>query len=87
MVPNFWFSGSGERPQKSHNGFYLPFCLGVSCAPALALMPETSVPPHMLLVPFKLLPRWSWGLEGVCLCKFGTGPLRGTARESSSFFH
>ena len=32
--------------------------------PLLILMPDTSVPPFMLLVPFKLLP-WCWSSEGV----------------------
>ena len=41
----------------------------------------------MPLVPFKLLPWWCWSSEGVSLSEFGTGPLRGTASESSSFFH
>ena len=35
--------------------------------------------------PCKLLPRWQ-SSEGMCLSKFSTGALRGTASESSSFF-
>ena len=54
------------RVQKRINGLCPPFCLGKSCPPALALMPDTSVSPCMPLVPFKLLP-WCWSSEGVSL--------------------
>ena len=57
-----------ERAQKRYNGHCLQFCMGGSCPPALALMPDTSVPPCVPLVPFKVLP-WYWSLEGVSLCK------------------
>ena len=46
-------------------------------------MPDTSVPPCMPLVPFKLL-SWYWSSEGVSLC---LDSLRRTAWGSSSFFH
>ena len=36
--------------------------------PLLSLMPDTSVPPFMPLVPFKLLP-WCWSPEGVSLSR------------------
>ena len=36
--------------------------------PLLALMPDTSVPPYMPLVPFKVLP-WGWSSEGVSLSR------------------
>ena len=52
------------RGKKRYNGHLLQFCLGGSCPPALALMPDTSIPPHMPLVFFKVLPWW-WGPEGV----------------------
>ena len=42
----------------------LLFCLGESCTSALASMPDTPVPPHMALVPFKC-----WSSEGVSLSK------------------
>ena len=58
----------GRRVQKRDNGLFLPFCLGESCPPALTLMPHTSVPPHMPLVPFKLLP-WCWSSGAVSLSK------------------
>ena len=35
---------------------------------ALTLMPDNSVPSHMSLVPFKLLPQ-CWSSEGLSLCK------------------
>ena len=50
------------RAQKRDNGLCLPFCLGENCPPALALMPDTSIPPCTPLVPFKLLPQ-CWNSE------------------------
>ena len=47
----FWREGS----EKS-SGFCLPFCLEESWSPALTPMPDTAVPPCMLLVLIKLLP-------------------------------
>ena len=44
------------------------FCLGEMCPPAVALMPDMLVPPHMPLVPLKLLPQ-SWNSEGMSLSK------------------
>ena len=86
MAPICWFCVSVlGRAHKRHNGLSPSFCLGESCPPVLALMPDTSgscKPP----VPFKLLP-WCWSSERVRLSMFHIGPLRGTARESSSFFH
>ena len=52
-------------------------------------MPDTSVFPHMSLVPFQLLPQW-WSYEGLNLNKsvcVGGGSLRGTAWDCRSFFH
>ena len=46
----------------------LPFFVGESCPPGLALMSDTSVPPCMPLVPFKLIPQ-CWSSEGVSLSK------------------
>ena len=51
----------GQRPLP-------PFCLGESCPPALALIPDTLVPPCMPLVLFKLL-SLCWSSEGVSLSK------------------
>ena len=48
---------------------FVCLCLGECCLPAPALIPDTSVPPCMPLVPFKLLP-WCWSWEGVSLSKF-----------------
>ena len=56
------------KVQKRENCLCLPFCLGESCPPALALMPDTSVHSCMSLVPFKLLP-WFWSTEGMSLSK------------------
>ena len=58
----------GRRAQKRDNGLCPPFCLGESCLTALALMPDTSVPPCMPLVPFKLLP-WFSSSKGMSLSK------------------
>ena len=74
------------RAQERQNGLCLPFCLRESCLPALTPMSDTLVPPCIPLVPFKLLLWWYWSSEGVHLSKLGTGTLRGTYRESSSFF-
>ena len=56
------------RVQKRSNGLCPLFCLGESCSPALVLMPDTSFPSCMSLVPFKPLP-WCWSSEGVRLSK------------------
>ena len=58
----------------------------------LALIPGTSVPPSMPLVPFKLLLRrlllWWWSSERVSLRRWVcVGSLRGTAWGFTSFFH
>ena len=58
--------------QKRHNGLCPPFSLGESCPPALTLMPDMSIPPHMPLMPFKLLPQ-CWSSEEVSLSKFVCG--------------
>ena len=50
----------------------------------LALMPDTSVPPCMPLVPFKLLP-WCWSSEGVSLSKFVWGFFKGNCLELQKF--
>ena len=57
-------------------------------SPVLALIPVTSISPHMPLVPFKLLPL-CWSPEVVSLCKSKSvwGPLKGDSWESHSFFH
>ena len=73
MEPQIWHlpTGSGVlwgRVQKRNNGLCLPFCLGESCPSALALLSDTSVPPCMPLVFFKLLPQ-CWSPEGVSLNK------------------
>ena len=83
MAPACWFHGG--RVEKRNNGLCSPFCLGESCPPALALMPDTSVPSSMPLVLFKLLPQF-WISEGVSLSPC-VGSLRGTAWDSRSFFH
>ena len=62
----------GERVQNRDNGLCLSFCLGESCPPALALMPNTLVPPHMPLVPFELV-SWCWSSDEVSLSNFMCG--------------
>ena len=74
----------GGRAQKSDSGLCPPFCLGGSCPPAPTLMPDTSVPPCMLLVPFKLLPR-CWSLEGVSLSEFMCGLFNGNCLGLQKF--
>ena len=54
----------------------LPTFLRENCAPAPTLMPDISVPPHMPLVPFKLLP-WCWSSEGVSLGRSVCGFFKG----------
>ena len=58
------------RAQKGYHATALPleFCLGGSCPLALTLMPDTSVSPHVPLVPFQLLPQ-CWSPEEVSLHK------------------
>ena len=51
----------------------LPLCLKESCPTAPALMPDTSVFPHMPLVPFMLLLPWCWRSEGMSLRKSMSG--------------
>ena len=65
-LPALWLFS--ERVQKRDNGLCLPFCVGESCLPALALLADTSVPPCLSLVPLKLL-HWCWSSEGVSLSK------------------
>ena len=57
-----------DRAEKRYNGYCLQFCLGESCPPALILMPDTSLPPHIPLMPLKMLPQ-CWSPEIVSLSK------------------
>ena len=62
-----WLCGSvGGRVQKRDNGSLLTFLSGRKLPPALSLMPDTSVPLCLPLVPFKLL-LWCWSSQGVSL--------------------
>lgn len=45
------------RPQKRTNSLCQHFCVGKSCPPTCALMPDNSIFLCMFLVPFKLLPQ------------------------------
>ena len=65
-LPAIWVSG--YIAQKRNNCLCPSFCLEESCPPASILMPDTSVPFCMPLVPFKLLP-WVLDSEGVGLIK------------------
>ena len=61
--PASFVSLCGEGSEKGQ--WPLPVFLSRrKCPPALALMPDTSVPPHMPLVPFTMLPQ-CWSSEGV----------------------
>ena len=73
------------RAQKKDNGLYLPFCLGESYPLALALMPDTSAPPYIPLVPFKLLSQWCWSSEGVSLSKSMCGFFKGNSLGLQNF--
>ena len=52
--------------------------------PLLALMPDTSVPPCVPLVPFKLLPQ-CWSSEGVSLSKSICGFFKGNCLGLQNF--
>ena len=41
----------GRRVLKRNNHLCLPFCLGESCPPVLAIVPDTSFPSYMPLYP------------------------------------
>ena len=72
----------GEGPEKEQ--WPLPALLsGRTLPPALALIPDISVPPHMSQVPFSLLLLW-WSSEGVSSVSLCVGPFIGTAWDSSS---
>ena len=72
------------RAQKKDNSLCPSFCLGESCAPAPALMPDTSDPSHMPLVPFKLLPQ-CWSSEGVSQSKTMCGFFKGNCLGLQKF--
>ena len=73
MMPACWFCGG--RAQKRNNGLCHHLCLGESCPPAVALMPDTLVPPGMSLMHFNLLSQ-SWSSEGVSLSKSVNGSFK-----------
>ena len=73
MTPALWHCR--WRAQKMHNGLCQHFSLGEGCPPPHALMPDTSVPPSIPLVPFTLLP-WCWSSEGVSLGKSVCGSFK-----------
>ena len=62
--------------QKRDNGLCLPFCCEKSVLQAPTLMPDTSGPPCVPLVPYKL-PPWCWSSEGMGLSKFMCGFFKG----------
>ena len=72
------------RAQKRNNSNCLHFCLGKSCTPALALVPDTSVSPSTLLVPFKVLPL-CWSPEVVSLSKCACRSLQEEMTENPQF--
>ena len=84
-----WAVGSvakcGESSERD-NGLCLPFCLRGSCPPALALMPDTSVPARMQLAPFKPLPQ-CWSSQRVNLSKSLCGVFKRNCLGLQSFFH
>ena len=72
MESHIWYLPAGSvallrRAQKRDSGFCLPFHLGENCPPALS-MPDTSVPPFMPLLLFKLLSQ-CWSSERMSLSK------------------
>ena len=64
-----------ERAQKRNNSLCQHFIWEKAAAPALTLMPDTSVPLCISLVPFELLPQ-CWGSEGVSASKSMNGPFK-----------
>ena len=68
MAPTCQLCGYGGWVQEWDNSLCPPFCLGKTCLPDPALMPDTSAPPCVPLVSFKLRP-WCWSSEGVSLSK------------------
>ena len=53
-VSDKWYLPAGSVSllgEKRYNGLCPPLCVGESCPPALALMPDTSIPPCMPLIP------------------------------------
>ena len=84
MAPACWVC-DGEGSEKGQ--WPMPAFLSVrKLCQVRALMPDTSVPPCMPLVPFKLLP-WCWSSEGVSLSmRPCVGSLKGTAWDSRSLF-
>ena len=81
MTPRIWHWPAGSvavwwEGSERGNGLCPPFFLRQNCPPALTLMPDTSVPPHVQLVPFKLLP-WCWSSERVNLSKSMCGFSKG----------
>ena len=72
------------RTHKKDNGLCPPLCLGESCPPAFALIPDSLVSPYMPLVPFKLLP-WCWSSEGVNLSKSVCGFFKRNCLELPKF--
>ena len=88
MVPACQFCCS--VPGGLREGTVPSACLSVwERLTALALMPDASVPLRMPLVgAFQAATQVVLELRGAYIkSKFGMCPLRGTARESGSFFH
>ena len=90
MVPLHWGSVGRRGAQKRYNGHCLQFCLGGSCALALALMPDTLVSPPPTICYWYLSRccpnaraqrEWVW--VSPCVVQ---GLLRWEAWESHSFF-
>ena len=77
MAPDCWLCGSMGVGFRKGTMVSVTFLSERKLSPALALMPDTSVPPHMSLVPFKLLPQW-WSSERVSLSK----PMCGFSKRS-----
>ena len=73
------------RAQKRNNCFCLCLCTGPVSPPALALKPNSSMPPHMSLAPLKQLPQ-GWSSEQVSLSasKAGHGPFKKKVSASRS---
>ena len=64
----------GEGSERN-SGLCPHFCVRGSCVPALALMPDNSVPSHMSLRPFSLLSQ-CWSSEVVSLRKSVLRPFK-----------
>ena len=73
----------GGRVQKRNSGLWQHFCLGESCFLVLTLLPDSWLPSHMSLMPFKLLPLHS-STEGMNWSEYVHGSFKRITWDSKS---